>query len=134
MAMNQARVGLLVAAALVAMPMAALAQPKGQPASAQAGKQPADAAAGGEKEINLDEEQPVDENQAGQGPNGEPDGSEGLGDICKIDPTACPTIDMNKAAARDLNQQMYAVQQIYALRRNRFEINPYFGVTMNDQF
>src|SRR5262245_46523366 len=29
---------------------------------------------------------------------------------------------------------MYAVQQIYALRYHRFEINPYFGLTMNDQF
>ena len=38
MAMNQARVGLLVAAALVAMPATALAQPKGQPAKAAAGK------------------------------------------------------------------------------------------------
>jgi outer membrane beta-barrel protein len=26
------------------------------------------------------------------------------------------------------------VQQIYALRRQRFEVNPYFGITMNDQF
>ena len=29
---------------------------------------------------------------------------------------------------------MYAVQQIYALRYHRFEVNPYFGLTMNDQF
>ena len=36
--MNQARVGLLVAAALVAMPATALAQPKGGPAKAAAGK------------------------------------------------------------------------------------------------
>ncbi|MCC6557260.1 MAG: outer membrane beta-barrel domain-containing protein [Polyangiaceae bacterium] len=41
---------------------------------------------------------------------------------------------MNKAAARDLNPQMYAVQQIYALRYHRFEVNPYWGITMNDQF
>jgi len=58
----------------------------------------------------------------------------GLGDICKIDPTACPTIDMEKAANRDMKVQMYAVQQIYALRNHRFEVNPYFGITMNDQF
>jgi outer membrane beta-barrel protein len=58
----------------------------------------------------------------------------GLNDICKIDPSACPTVDFDKAAARDMKTQMYAVQQIYALRYHRFEVNPYFGVTMNDQY
>jgi outer membrane beta-barrel protein len=124
MAMNQARVGLLVAAVLVAVPLKASAQPK-------AGEQP--------KEINIDEpetppaetgEQPAEAPAAGS-----EDGAEaGLGDICKIDPSACPTIDLNKAAARDLKPQIYAVQQIYALRYHRFEVNPYFGLTMNDQF
>jgi outer membrane beta-barrel protein len=136
MAMNQARVGLLVAAALLAMPLTAWAQPKGaQPKGAQPkGEQPK-----GEqpKEINLDEpetpaEQPAD--QPVETPGETPGGEEGLNDICKIDPTACPSIDMEKAAARDLNVQMYAVQQIYALRYHRFEVNPYFGITMNDQF
>jgi outer membrane beta-barrel protein len=139
MAMNQARVGLLVAAALVAMPVTALAQPKGVPTKAQAGKNQ-----GGDKpkEINLDEAHdapkdtppegdtaPVDAPGATAGTEGE-----GLGDICKIDPSACPTIDMDKAAARDLKPQIYAVQQIYALRYHRFELNPYFGLTLNDQF
>jgi outer membrane beta-barrel protein len=129
MAMNQARVGLLVAAALLAVPLTASAQqPKAQPK----GEQP--------KEINLDEpekaadqpaDQPVDQPVEG---TEVPGGEEGLGDICKIDPAACPTIDMEKAAARDINEDMYAVQQIYALRSSRFEVNPYFGVTMNDQF
>jgi hypothetical protein len=58
----------------------------------------------------------------------------GLGDICKIDPERCPTIDMDKAAKRPLDAEMYAVQQIYALRYHRFEINPTYGLTMNDQF
>jgi len=127
MAMNQARVGLLVAAALVAVPVTALAQPKGQQ------NPPA-----GEKEINLDEPQEGpsgDEAQPEATPEeGGGDEASGLGDICKIDPSACPAIDMDKAAARELQVQMYAVQQIYALRRHRFEINPYFGITMNDQF
>jgi outer membrane beta-barrel protein len=135
MAMNQARMGLLVAAALVAMPVTALAQPKGAPAKAQAGKKDDKP-----KEINLDE--PGDAPPTGAaGPEGPdptaatPGGEgEGLGDICKIDPTACPTIDMEKAAAREMKIDMYAVQQIYALRYHRFEINPYFGLTMNDQF
>ncbi|MBW2529067.1 MAG: outer membrane beta-barrel domain-containing protein [Deltaproteobacteria bacterium] len=41
---------------------------------------------------------------------------------------------MDASAARELDEEMYAVQQIYALRARRFEINPYFGLTMNDQF
>jgi len=130
--MNQARVGLLVAAALLAAPLTASAQ-AGQP---QAGQPQPDQP----KEINLDEPetpaaQPAAEEAAPDAPAEAPAGGEaGLGDICAIDPAACPSIDMNKAAARDLNQQMYAVQQVYALRRNRFEVNPYFGISMNDQF
>ncbi|WP_437329677.1 outer membrane beta-barrel domain-containing protein [Sorangium sp. So ce381] len=118
--MNQARVGLLVAAALVAVPLTASAQPKGQP-----------------KEINLDEpETPAEGTEPVEAPAAPTEGGEetGLGDICKIDPTACPTINLEKEAAKDLKNETYAVQQIYALRYHRFEVNPYFGLTMNDQF
>ncbi|CAN93066.1 hypothetical protein sce2907 [Sorangium cellulosum So ce56] len=118
--MNQARVGLLVAAALVAMPLTASAQPKGQP-----------------KEINLDEpETPAEGTEPVEAPAAPAEGGEttGLGDICAIDPTACPTINLEKEAAKDLKNETYAVQQIYALRYHRFEVNPYFGLTMNDQF
>jgi outer membrane beta-barrel protein len=144
MAMNQARVGLLVAAALIATPLAALAQPaqpkKAQPTNkakpADKGKPPDKGPPPPkteEKEINLDEPAAgADVKAAGDAST--PVEGEGLGDICKIDPTACPSIDMDKAAARDINAQMYAVQQIYALRYHRFEVNPFFGVTMNDQF
>jgi outer membrane beta-barrel protein len=41
---------------------------------------------------------------------------------------------MDAAAKRPLNEQMYAVQQIYALRARRFEIQPAWNVTLNDQF
>lgn len=139
--MNQARMGLLVAAALVAMPVTALAQPKAAQPKAQAGKTPKDtpkAAAGGEtKEVNLEgADAPKDDSAVPvAGADAPAAGDEaGLGDICKIDPSACPTIDMEKAANRDMKVQMYAVQQIYALRNRRFEVNPYFGITMNDQF
>ncbi|HKQ70652.1 MAG TPA: outer membrane beta-barrel domain-containing protein, partial [Polyangiaceae bacterium] len=57
-----------------------------------------------------------------------------LGDICKIDPSACPQVNMLEAAKRGLNEQMYAVQQIYALRYHRFELQPSWAFTMNDQF
>ena len=139
--MKQARVGLLVVAALVAMPVTALAQPKAAQPKAAAGKNPKDTpaapAAGDVKEVNLEgAEAPKDGATAPVGGDAAlPTGDDaGLGDICNIDPTACPTIDMEKAANRDMKVQMYAVQQIYALRNHRFEVNPYFGVTMNDQF
>ncbi len=131
--MNQARVGLLVAAALVAMSATAMAQPaKGKAAKG---------AAAASKTIDMDApaDKPADAAAAPAADkpadDAAPGGDEGgLGDICKIDPTACPTIDFDKAAARDLHEEMYAVQQIYALRYHRFEVNPYFGLTMNDQF
>jgi outer membrane beta-barrel protein len=138
MAMNQARVGLLVAAALVAMPAAtAMAQPK--PAKAAPGKKDSGKKDPG-KTIDLDApdkpaDKPVDKPvEATDAPAAAGDDSGGLGDICKIDPSACPVIDLDKAAARDMHEEMYAVQQIYALRYHRFEVNPYFGLTMNDQF
>jgi len=136
MAMNQARVGLLVAAALVVMPLTAAAQPKPPTKGAPAPKAPGK---GEEAPINLDEPAPGAPGAAAAGPEapaGPAPGAEGegLGDICKIDPSACPTVDMEKAAKRPLNPKMYAVEQIYALRYHRFEINPYFGITMNDQF
>lgn len=139
--MNQARVGLLVAAALVAMPATVFAQPK--PTKAAAGKK--DKKDTG-KSIDLDapaEEKPADKPAEAPAPDaaatagaaaGAGDESGGLGDICKIDPDACPVIDFDKAAARDMHEQMYAVQQIYALRYHRFEVNPYFALTMNDPF
>jgi outer membrane beta-barrel protein len=151
MAMNQARVGLLVAAALVAMPATALAQPQPKPGKAAAGKSSGKKDQG--KTIDLDAptdkgdkapdkgadtaaDKPAEAAAADTPPAGGAGGDDtgGLGDICKIDPTACPTIDLDKSAARDMHEQMYAVQQIYALRYHRFEVNPYFGLTLNDQY
>lgn len=132
MAMNQVRVRLLLAAALVAlstaMPATAMAQPKG--AKTPAGKgQPKKDPKADVPAAAPEPEKPADTPAAGEGEQ-----AGALGDICQIDPTACPNIDMDKAAARNMNEQMYAVQQIYALRYHRFEVNPYFGLTMNDQF
>jgi outer membrane beta-barrel protein len=58
----------------------------------------------------------------------------GLEDICKIDPEACPKIDFDKEAKKPLGEQIFAVQQIYALRVRRFELNPYWSMSLNDQF
>jgi hypothetical protein len=38
----------------------------------------------------------------------------GLEDVCKVDPAACPNLDMDKEAARKFNEPLYAVQQVYA--------------------
>ena len=43
-------------------------------------------------------------------------------------------MNLAEEAKKDLKEQMYAVQQIYALRYHRFEVNPYWAITMNDQF
>lgn len=136
--MKKTRVGLLVAAALCALPASAWAQGK-KPAE-KAGEKPAEAAEG-EKAAGEGGEAAAGE--AGEGGEGElPDsvpgeevpGGEGLGDICKIDPAACPKLDMNKEAAKDLKERIYAVQQLFALRVRRFEVNPYWSLTLNDQF
>jgi outer membrane beta-barrel protein len=132
MAMNQARVGLLVAAALVAMPAMASAQGKGAPAKAAAGGKKDQGKKDAPKDQPADKPVEAPADKPADVPGAEAGGE--LGDICKIDPTACPSVDLDKAAARDMKQAMYAVQQIYALRYHRFEVNPYFGLTMNDQF
>lgn len=137
--MKQARVGLLLAALAAAaltaaVPVTAAAQAE-TPAPAE-GEEPATPAEG---------EEPAGEGAEGEGAEGEGaegEGAEGEGgeaeggleDICKLDPSACPTINMEEAAKRPLDAEIYAVQQIYALREGRFEINPYYGQTMNDQF
>jgi outer membrane beta-barrel protein len=136
--MNQARVGLLLAAALMASPLTAAAQPEGEPIDldeSAEGEEGADVAGGDVEGEGVEGEGVEGEGVEGEGLEGgglEDEG--GLEDICEIDPEACPSIDMEKAAARPLDIEMYAVQQIYALRRERFEINPYFLLTMNDQF
>jgi outer membrane beta-barrel protein len=159
--MNQARIGLLVLAACLAAPSFAHAAKKKKgtdnkptaamtatPAAAAAADAPsasgaiaaanppaaapAPPPAGNPTEIELDAPAP------GATPAGEPataPPSEGdLGDICKIDPTSCPTVNLAEEAKKSLNEQMYAVQQIYALRYHRFEIQPAWNFSLNDQF
>lgn len=127
--MKQARWKLLVAAALTLLPSVALGQPKG------GGTAPAtEPASGGE--IELDEPQPAGEQPAAEQPAAEPGaGDSGGGGICEIDPSACPKqTDIAKAATKDVKAEVYAVQQIYALRRHRVELQPYWSFTLNDQF
>jgi outer membrane beta-barrel protein len=128
--MKKSRVGLLVAAALWLFPAHLWAQGKAAEgeAAAEAGAEgeaaatEGGAAEGGEAPAAGGEAAPAE----GEG--------DGLADICKIDPAACPNLDMDKEAARQFKEPLYAVQQIYALRVRRFEINPYWSITLNDQF
>jgi outer membrane beta-barrel protein len=62
------------------------------------------------------------------------EGGEGVGDICEIDPAACPTLDMAKEAAKPLDETIKAVQQRFIIKKHRFELQPFWGVTLNDQF
>lgn len=131
-----------MAAASSLLPQAALAQPAkkpGRPPAAAPEKKPptaptpAPAPAG---DIEIDDpnapkpaEQPAEPTPAPAGEAG------GGGGICEIDPTACPKQeDVKKLADRPIKPDVYAVQQIYALRRGRFEINPYWSQSFNDQF
>lgn len=140
--MNTSRIGILVAAALCAFPAVALAQKAGKgPKAAQAeegkGESKKDAEAGAAEGEGKAEAAAAEEGTAAAEAEGGAEAAGtggGLAEICKIDPDACPKVDMEKEAKKPLGDRIYAVQQIYALRRGRFELNPYFSISLNDQF
>jgi outer membrane beta-barrel protein len=111
-------VAFLAAAAVVSMPLLAFGQDDEPPV---ADEPAADEGAAPEGETPA------------KGEKGEGDDA-GLGGICEIDPDACPKLDFDKEAARDIREQVFAVQQLFVLRRWRFEIQPYWQVPLNDQF
>lgn len=120
--MNKSRLALLVAAGLCVYSLDAWAQDEGAAEGAET-EAPAEAETGGEEALEGEGELPS-----------EVPGGEGLEDICKIDPAACPELDMKKEAARPLVEQIFAVQPRFILKRFRVEFQPYWGVTLNDQF
>jgi len=134
----------ILALTLVLAPSISLAQ--GQPkAPAKEGKAAEEAAqpAEGEEAAEGEEGEGEGEEGEGEGEEGEGEGEEGEGGtealgldaLCKIDPENCVKIDMEEYAKRDVKAEMYAVQQIWALRARRVELNlPYAVLTMNDQF
>ncbi len=146
-----AGLGLLLALALLLVPRVSWAQPKkGKDKGAatdkgdSGSKDKGDAAKGGDKgdgDKTGADAGGADGGEPGETiepePGTEPEPGEGAGsleELCKIDPENCVKVDMDAAARRELNPEMYAVQQIWALRTNRVEINPYAALTMNDQF
>jgi outer membrane beta-barrel protein len=129
--MKHARRLLLPAVTMWLLPQVALAQPKkpaGKPPAAAPAKPAAPAPA---TDIEIDDPnvpKPMEstDSQAAGGTSG---------GICEIDPTACPKQgDIKALGERSVSADIYAVQQIYALRRHRFEINPYWSQSLNDQF
>jgi outer membrane beta-barrel protein len=131
--MNRIRIGLLVAAVLCAYPGITFAQDEGDDEAAE--EEGVEEGVEGEGEGGeLPAEEPAVDEEEIPGLEGEIGEEGGLGDICEIDPAACPQLDLEKEAAKDLNEVIYAVQQIYAKRKGRFELNPYWSVSLNDQF
>ncbi|MEO8184467.1 MAG: hypothetical protein ABI895_37130, partial [Deltaproteobacteria bacterium] len=103
--MKKIGVAILAAAAVFSMPLLAFGQDD-EPAA----DEPGDGAVAPEGD-----ETPA----AGEkGAKGEGDDA-GLGGICEIDPDACPKLDFDKEAARDIREQVFAVQQLFVLRRWR---------------
>lgn len=138
--MKHARCWLLLAGAVWLLPQTAFAQSKKAgkpkpPAAAPAAAPTPAPAAGGDIEIDdPNSAKPADPPPADTTPAPAADPGAG-GGICEIDPTACPKQgDIKKLAERPVKADVYAVQQIYALRRGRFEINPYWSQSLNDQF
>ncbi len=146
--------GLILAATLVTAPQVAWAQKGGKkPAAAGAtppapaagaGAAPGAAPAGGTKPpttpgaggdtIEVDDpNQPKKPDQPTAPTTPEP--GTGGGGICDIDPTACPKpSDIKALADKEVKAEVYAVEQEFALKKGRFEVNPYGAFTLNDQF
>jgi len=150
--MKQARRWLLLAAALVLLPQAAYAQkkkPKGGNSGASATPAAAPAADTGAQAAPADMDAdapaaapgapatpPAGGDQAAAGGD---TGAGGEMDICQITPdapqcTATKEINLGVEAKKTVRAEVYAVQQQYVIKAQRFEIQPYFAVTLNDQF
>ena len=113
----------------------ALAQPK--PKGGDKGKQPDVEELGGDEGTTPPTTPETGTGTAGTGAEtGAAGGDEGASFICEANPEACQTDKLLRDySERELKDaQVYAVQQIYALRHRRVELSPYYGVSMNDQF
>jgi outer membrane beta-barrel protein len=137
--MKQARRWLLLAAAIVLLPQAAYAQKK---KPTKGGDAPAGAP------VDMDADAPAtpapapapSEPSATEGTGTPPPASGGGMDICQITPDApqCQAqkeVNLTLEAKKEIrSREIYAVQQQYVIKAQRFEIMPYFAFTMNDQF
>jgi outer membrane beta-barrel protein len=144
--MKQACRGLLFAAALLSLPQAAYAQKKKPP---KGGDTPATASGAPAAPVDMDADQPKSAGPTSPSQTPEPSpptGTEGTGapaaggmDICQITPDApqCQAqkeLNLGQEAKKTVRAEIYAVQQQYVIKAQRFEIMPYFAITLNDQF
>jgi outer membrane beta-barrel protein len=61
-------------------------------------------------------------------------GGDIIGDLAAEESTTPQQADEGGPKPTEVSEEIYAVQQIYALRNNRLEILPSFGFTLNDPF
>jgi outer membrane beta-barrel protein len=134
--MKKIRIVLLAtAAALCSYPVTAFAQDDAEEAGEGEPAGEGEAEATGEEGEEAGEEGEASDKKEEENLDAELAGDEGgLGNICQIDPEACPQLDIDKEAARQIREPLYAVQQIFVMRARRFEFMPYYGFTLNDQF
>src|SRR5687767_10648953 len=57
-----------------------------------------------------------------------------IGDLAADTSTGPQKTDETGPKPAEVSEEIYAVQQIYALRKNRLEILPSFGFTLNDPY
>jgi outer membrane beta-barrel protein len=141
--MKQACRWLLLAAALVLLPQAVYAQKKKPTKGSDA-----PATGGAAAPVDMDSDQPAKSSNPPTSPAASepttPAGEGGGGavggmDICQVTPDApsCQAqkeVNLSQEAKKAVRAEIYAVQQQYVIKAGRFEIMPYFEITMNDQF
>jgi outer membrane beta-barrel protein len=88
-----------------------------------------------ETESDKDKDKKPEEAKAGAEASGSVS-AEGdiIGDLAAEDSTAPAQAEEGGPKPTEVSEEIYAVQQIYALRNNRLEILPSFGFTLNDPF
>jgi outer membrane beta-barrel protein len=130
LAMKQAPLRLLLLAALTASTATAFAQGKGKGKESKPAAEVEDL--GGDDVAAPPKEPPKGDSK----PASTGGGTSGSSFLCEENPDACDTgIIIKKYAEQKLkDSQVYAVQQIFALRRGRFDLSPYWASSLNDQF
>jgi outer membrane beta-barrel protein len=139
--MKQARRWLLLAAALVLLPHAAYAQKKPKPPKTAAPPAPAGGEGTAAAPVDADADQPAAAPPAAPAGGAATPAESGGGDqdICQITPdapqcAAAKEINFGEEAKKKVHAEVYAVEQQYVMKAQRFEIQPYFEFTLNDQF
>lgn len=132
--MKKTRIGLLLTAALLAWSGLAAAQDEGATEDGAGDGEAGDSLTGESSETS---DGSGDDLLGGGGDDLLGGGGEAKPD-CTLDPAACEAgatpAAGEPAPPAELDVQMYAVQQIYALRKRRVELMPYWSVTLNDQY